>query len=295
VRAAVRRPDLAGFLQPLGAVGQIHAVQANVRNRASIDRAVAGSDMVVNLVGILYEAGRQSFDAVQSFGPGAIAASASAAGAARMVHVSAIGADAESQSQYARSKAIGEAAVLKAFPEAVILRPSIVFGPEDDFFNRFAGLARIAPVQPLVGGGKTRYQPVFDGDDAEAVARAVDGRLTPGTVYELGGPEVRTFRELLEYILAETGRHRLLAPLSFGMARMKAQFLQLLPKPLLTVDQVRLLEHDNVVSEAAIAENRTLEGLGIDPTAIETVVPTYIARYRKAGQFSDPGRAAPET
>ena len=293
VRAAVRRPDLANFLQPLGGVGQIHAVQANVRNRASIDRAVAGSDAVVNLVGILYESGRQRFDSVQSFGAGAIAAAAKEAGVGTMVHVSAIGSDLDTDSDYARSKAAGEAAVLKAFPAAVILRPSIVFGPEDDFFNRFGAMARFSPVLPLIGGGKTRFQPVFVGDVAEAVARGVDGKLKPGTVYELGGPEVRTFQQLMEYILEVTDRKRLLAPLPLEVARLKAWFLQLLPNPLLTVDQVRQLAYDNVVSDAAIKDGRTLEGIGIDPRAIESVVPTYLARFRKAGQFTEPDRAAP--
>lgn len=290
VRAAVRRPDLAGFLQPLGAVGQIHAAQANVRDRASIDRAVAGADAVVNLVGILHESGRQTFDAVQAFGPGAVAAAAKAAGASRMVQVSAI-ADPDSGSRYARSKVAGEAAVLQAFPEAVILRPSIVFGPEDDFFNRFAAMARFAPVLPLIGGD-TRFQPVYVGDVAEAVALGVDGRLKPGTVYELGGPEVRTFRQLLDYICAETGRRRILIPVPFGLARLKAYVLQLLPGPLLTVDQVRQLARDNVVSQAAVDDGRTLAGMGIDPRAIETVVPTYLARYRRAGQYSTPGTAS---
>lgn len=292
VRAAVRRPDLAGHLQPLGAVGQIHAVQANIRNRASIDRAVAGADAVVNLVGILYETGRQRFDAVQGFGPGAVARAAAAAGITRMVQVSAIGADPESRSGYARSKAAGEAAVLEGQPGAVILRPSIVFGPEDDFFNRFAAMARISPMLPLIGGGHTRYQPVYVADVAEAAARAVEGRARAGTIYELGGPEIRTFRELMEFILAETGRSRLLVPVPFGLATLQARLLQLLPKPLLTVDQVRLLQHDTVVSQAAIDEERTLTGLGIDPTAMETVVPTYLARYRRSGQFSSPGRIA---
>lgn len=290
VRAAVRRPDLAGFLQPLGAVGQIHAAQANVRDRASIDRAVAGADAVVNLVGILHESGRQTFDAIQAFGPGAVAAAAKAAGASRMVQVSAI-ADPDSGSRYARSKVAGEAAVLQAFPEAVILRPSIVFGPEDDFFNRFAAMARFAPVLPLIGGD-TRFQPVYVGDVAEAVALGVDGRLKPGTVYELGGPEVRTFRQLLDYICAETGRRRILIPVPFGLARLKAHVLQLLPGPLLTVDQVRQLARDNVVSQAAVDDGRTLAGMGIDPRAIETVVPTYLARYRRAGQYSTPGTAS---
>ncbi|WP_436642223.1 complex I NDUFA9 subunit family protein [Microbaculum sp. FT89] len=295
VRVAVRRPDLAGFLQPLGGVGQIHAVQANIRNRESIDRAVAGSDAVVNLVGILYESGRQSFDVVQAFGPGAVAAAARDAGVGRMVHISAIGADANSESDYARTKAAGEAAVKTAFPDAVIMRPSIVFGPEDDFFNRFGAMARLVPVLPLIGGGATRFQPVYVGDVAEAVAQGVDGKLKPGTAYELGGPEIRTFKQLLEYILKVTGRRRILAPLPFEIAKLKAWFLQMFPKPLLTVDQVRQLARDNVVSEEAIREGRTLEGIGIDPHAIETVVPAYLARYRKAGQFSSPDRTVSQS
>ena len=175
----------------------------------------------------------------------------------------------------------------------MILRPSIIFGPEDDFFNRFGAMARLSPVLPLIGGGTTRFQPVFVGDVAEAVARGVDGNLKPGTIYELGGPEVRTFKQLMEYILEVTDRRRLLAPLPLEIARMKARFLQLFPNPLLTVDQVRQLAHDNVVSAAAITDGRTLEGIGIDPRAIESVVPTYLARFRKAGQFTEPDRAAP--
>lgn len=290
VRAAVRRPDLAGHLQPLGAVGQIHAVQANIRNRQSIERALIGANAVVNLVGILYETGRQRFDAVQGAGAGAVAQAAAAAGITRMVQVSAIGADAESASHYARSKAIGERLVLEAMPQAVVLRPSIVFGPEDDFFNRFAAMARISPVLPLIGGGHTRYQPVYVADVAEAAARAIESEARPGATYELGGPEVRTFKELMEFILAEVGRKRLLVPVPFGLARLKAHALQLLPKPLLTVDQVRLLEHDNVVSQAAIEDGRTLAGLGIAPSAMETIVPTYLGRYRKSGQFTQPGQ-----
>ncbi len=290
IRVAVRRPDLAGFLQPLGGVGQIHAVQANVRNRDSVGRAIEGAEAVVNLVGILYESGRQSFEAVQAFGPGAVAAAAKEAGIGRMVQVSAIGADAGSASEYARTKAAGEVAVREALPGAVIVRPSIVFGPEDDFFNRFAALARISPVLPLIGGGRTRFQPVYAGDVAEAIARGVDGNLKAGAAYELGGPEILTFEQVLRYILEVTDRRRLLAPLPFEIAKLKAWFLQLLPNPLLTVDQVRLLATDNVVSDEAIREGRTLQGIGIDPQAIETIVPSYLARYRKAGQFSAPDR-----
>lgn len=285
VRAAVRNPELAGHLQPMGAVGQIHAVQANLRYPASIKAALEGADAVVNLVGVLYPSGKQSFEAVHTEGARAVAEAAKAAGVSQFVHVSAIGADSQSASDYARTKGEGEAAVLKAFPRAVILRPSIVFGPEDAFFNRFAAMARFSPALPLIGGGHTRFQPVFAGDVAAAVAKAVNGQAKSGAVYELGGPEVKTFKELMEYMLQVIHRKRLLVPLPFAVARMKAAFLQLLPKPLLTVDQVRLLENDNVVSCEAEAQSRTLEGLGITPTGFETVVPSYLYRFRKTGQF----------
>jgi NADH dehydrogenase len=289
IRPAVRRPDLAGHLQPLGRVGQIHAVQANLRYPASVQAAVRGADVVINLVGILFERGKQRFEAVQAEGAHAVAQAAAAAGA-RLVHVSALGADPDSPALYARSKAQGEVAVLAAAPDATILRPSIVFGPEDDFFNRFASLARMAPALPLIGGGETKFQPVFVGDVAQAIARAVGGRAKGGTIYELGGPEVKSFRELMEYVLAVTERRRLLVPLPFGLAKLQAQLLQLLPTPLLTPDQVELLRTDNVVSEAAQAEGRTLPALGIEPTALEAVVPSYLWRFRKAGQFR--GRVA---
>jgi NADH dehydrogenase len=286
VRPAVRRPDLAGHLQPMGGVGQIMPVQANLRYPDSVMRAVDGADAVVNLVGILYETGRQRFDAVQTEGPRAIARAAARAGITNLVHVSAIGADAASAAAYARSKAAGEAAILAEVPGSVILRPSIVFGPEDNFFNQFAGLARMLPALPLIGGGETRFQPVFVGDVAEAVAAGLDGKAKPGAVYELGGPAVRTFREILEYILKETGRSRPLIPLPFPIAELQGRILELLPmKPLLTRDQVLMLKSDNVVSEAAKADGRTLEGLGITPESIEAVVPSYLYRFRKAGQF----------
>ncbi|HXM31755.1 MAG TPA: complex I NDUFA9 subunit family protein [Xanthobacteraceae bacterium] len=285
IRVAVRRPDLAFHLQPLGRVGQIHAVQANLRYPDSVMRAAEGSKTVVNLVGILHESGQQTFDAVQASGAGAVAKAAAEAGA-KLVHVSAIGADARSLSQYARTKAVGEKAALSAVPEAVIMRPSIVFGPEDDFFNRFASLARWLPALPLIGGGKTRFQPVFVGDVAAAIVSAVENRARASTTYELGGPEVKTFRELLEFILREIGRERLLVPLPFALARLQAFFLEFLPKPPLTRDQVLLLERDNVVSKAAERDNRTLKGLGIVPISLEAVVPSYLWRFRKAGQFS---------
>jgi len=284
VRVAVRRPELAGHLQPLGRVGQIHAVQANVRYPASVEAAARDADAVINLVGILFERGAQRFAAVHAAGAEAVARAAAAQGA-RMVHMSAIGADAQSSSAYGRTKAAGEQAVLAAVPGAVIFRPSIQFGPEDDFFNRFAALARVLPALPLIGGGLTRFQPVFVGDVATAVADAVDGKAKAGTIYELGGPEVFTFKELMEYVLATTERKRLLLPLPFALAKLQAQVLQFLPKPPLTPDQVELLRYDNVVSDEAKREGRTLEGLGIDPTAIAAVVPHYLWRFRRTGQF----------
>lgn len=284
IRVAVRRPDLAFHLQPLGRVGQIHAVQANVRNQDSVDRAVESADAVVNLVGILYQSGRQRFDAVHAQGAAAVAR-AVAAHKAKLVQFSAIGADAASKSVYAQTKAAGEAAVLDAVPHANIVRPSIVFGPEDSFFNRFAGMARISPALPLIGGGQTRFQPVFVGDVAAAVDAILAGRARPGTTYELGGPEVRTFEELMQLMLRIIDRKRLLIPLPFALARLQAFFLELLPKPLLTRDQVRQLEADNVVSEDASRDGRTLAGLGVTPTAMETVLPSYLVRFRRTGQY----------
>jgi uncharacterized protein YbjT (DUF2867 family) len=284
IRVAVRRPDLAGHLQPLGRVGQIHAVQANLRYPDSIAPAVRHADVVINLVAILFERGRQRFAAVHVAGADAVAKAAAAA-AARMIHVSAIGADPDSPSQYGRTKALGETAVLAAVPSANVFRPSIMFGPEDDFFNRFGAMARLSPVLPLVGGGHTRFQPVFVGDVAEAIARAVDGDARAGTTYELGGPEVKTFRQLMEFVLATTERRRLLVPLPFRLAALQAAFLQFLPKPPLTPDQVKLLRSDNVVSAEAERDGRTLPGLGIDPALIAAIVPTYLWRFRKTGQF----------
>ncbi|MGA7530349.1 MAG: complex I NDUFA9 subunit family protein [Pseudolabrys sp.] len=284
IRVAVRRPELAGFLQPLGRVGQIHAVQTNLRHAPSVEMAARDAQVLVNLVGILFERGRQRFDAVHAYGAEQVALAANAHGA-RMVHVSAIGADANSSSVYGRSKANAEHLALAAQPSTTIMRPSILFGPEDDFFNRFAALARISPALPLVGGGLTRFQPVFVGDVASAIADAVDGKTRPGTVYELGGPDVRTFRELMQFVLTTIERKRLLVSLPFVMARAQAAFLQYFPKPVLTPDQVELLRSDNVVSQAATSEARTLQGLGIDPSPIEAIVPSYLWRFRKTGQF----------
>jgi uncharacterized protein YbjT (DUF2867 family) len=280
IRVAVRRPELCGHLQPLGRVGQIHAVQANVRYPQSVAAVVRDADVVVNLVGIPFARGRQRFDAVQAEGAGAVARAAGAVGA-RMVHVSAIGADANSTSHYARSKAEGEQQVLAAHPGATIMRPSIVFGPEDSFFNRFAALARISPALARAGGGPTRVQPGV----GEAIAIAVDGGSRQGTIYELGGPDARTFRELMDFVLATIERRRLLVPIPFAAMKLQAACLQFLPKPPITPDQVEILKYDNVVSAAAKADGRTLEGLGITPESIGAVVPSYLWRFRKTGQF----------
>jgi uncharacterized protein YbjT (DUF2867 family) len=285
IRVAVRRPELAGHLQPLGRVGQIHAVQANLRYPASVEAAMRDSLLAINLVGILTESGGQTFQAVQGVGAGAVANAARAAGA-KLVHVSAIGADAQSAARYARAKAAGEQAVLAAVPDATIMRPSVVFGPEDQFTNRFAALARMAPALPLIGGGTTRLQPVYVGDVATAVAEAADGKTKPGGIYELGGPEVLTMREIMEIILSITERKRMLLPLPFGLAKLKAAFLQFAPGALkLTPDQVELLRVDNVVSEAAKAAGLTLQGLGITPDSLEAIAEQYLWRFRAAGQF----------
>ncbi|WP_454623671.1 complex I NDUFA9 subunit family protein [Bradyrhizobium cenepequi] len=285
IRVAVRRPELAGHLQPLGKVGQIHAVQANLRYPASVQAAMRDSHVAINLVGILTESGGQTFEAVQAKGAEAVATAASAEGA-RVVHVSAIGADADSASAYARAKAAGEQAVLAASPSATILRPSLVFGPEDQFTNRFAAMARMSPAIPLVGGGLTRMQPAYVGDVAAAVADAVDGKTRPGATYELGGPEVLTMREIMETILEITDRDRALVSLPFGLAKILAMFLQFAPGALkLTPDQVELLRKDNVVSDAAKAAGLTFEGLGIAPDSLEAIAPQYLWRFRPAGQF----------
>jgi NADH dehydrogenase len=289
IRVAVRRPELTGYLQPLGRVGQIHAVQANLRYPASVEAAMRDSQVAINLVGILAPGGEQTFDAVQAAGAGTVAKAAAAAGA-RMVHVSAIGADENSASHYARSKAAGEKAVLAAVPTATIFRPSVVFGPEDQFTNRFAGLACMSPALPLIGGGLTKLQPVYVGDVATAIADAVDGGAKQGTVYELGGPEVLTMREIMATILSIIERRRMLVSLPFGLAKLQALFLQFAPGALrLTPDQVELLRSDNIVSDAAKAQGRTLEGLGIVPVSMEAIAPQYLWRFRKAGQFAQRG------
>ena len=286
VRVAVRRPELAGHLQPLGGVGQIMPVQANVRFPDSLVTAAEDADAVVNLIGILYAAGRQTFKSVQDDGARNVAEAAKAAGVRGFMHVSAIGADAASPSLYARTKAAGEAAVREVFPGATIIRPSVVFGPEDEFFNRFAALARLSPMLPLIGGGHTKFQPVFVGDVAQTIVAGLEGRARADAPFELGGPEILSMRDVMERVLAYTMRSRALVPIPFWLARLQGAILQWLPTPPLTVDQVRLLENDNVVSSAAAKAGRTLQGLGIEPVAVASVVPDYLEQFRPRGQFS---------
>lgn len=284
IRVAVRRPNEALFLKTSGVVGQIEPIQANIRDDASVRAAVEGASAVINLVGILSESGKQSFEAVHVEGAGRVARAAKAAGVPVLVQLSSISADPEATSHYARSKAAGEEAVRAHYPDAAILRPAVIFGADDQLFNRFAALARFMPVLPVIHGD-THMQPVYVRDVAEAVVQALETDVADGTVLELGGPEVMSLREIMALTLRLTRRKRLLLPVPGIFAKLKAFFLQMLPNPLLTVDQVRALEADTVVSEAAIAEGRTLEGLAITPTAPEAILPTYLARFRKRGQF----------
>jgi NADH dehydrogenase len=286
IRVAVRRPDLAIHVQPLGKVGQIVPVQANVRYPDSLAAACASADAVIYLPGVLHDSGSQSFEAIHAFGAEAAARAAAGAGATQFIHISALGADKNSPSDYARTKAEGERRVQSAFPGAIIIRPSIVFGPEDHFFNRFAAMARFSPVLPIFGG-RTRFQPVFAGDLADGVELLVERGLADGRIYEFGGPEVYTLRDLVHFTLRTIMRRRLVLSLPFALGKVVAGFMQLLPKPPLTMDQVKLLRVDNVVSPEAEHENRTLRGLGILPRDIEAIVPTYLYRYRRAGQFTE--------
>jgi len=283
IKVATRHPNRAFFLRPLGSVGQIDFVKCDVSDADSVARALSGADAAVNLTGILFQSG-QTFEDVQADGAANIAKAAAAAGVRALVHVSAIGADAESESAYAVTKAQGETAVREAFPKAMILRPSIIFGPEDGFFNKFAELARFLPALPLIGGGKTRFQPVFVGDVAQAILASLSRQ--DGRTYELGGPSVYSFKELMQLILRETGRRRVLMSMPFGIAFLEAAFLQLLPNPLLTVDQVKLLKRDNVVSATAPG----LADLGITPTSAEAVIPSYLWRFRAKGEYADQAR-----
>ena len=290
VRVGVRRPDLAGHLRPLGMVGQVQPVQVNIRYPESIKAAMQGAVAAVNLAGILAERGRQTFEAVHVQGATDLAAIAREAGVGRLVHMSTLGADPESESINAQSRARGEEGVRSAFPKATILRPSVQFGIGDSFFNRFASIARLSPILPLFGA-KTRYQPVFVGDVADIAQRAVDGTIAEGMTYELGGPEVVTFRDCMKLMLEIIDRRRLLLPVPAAMARIAGGVLQFLPGRLLTLDQAKQLTIDNVVSTGAAKSGLTLEGVGIAPTAMEAILPTYLSMFRVQGQFSRPRNA----
>ena len=289
VRVAVRRPGLGYKLPLMGDVGQVEVVQANIRNPGSIGRALDGAEACVNLVGVLYESGRQRFASLHAKGAEEIAEACAARGITRLVQVSALGADANSPSKYARTKAEGEAAARKHVPSATIVRPSVVFGVDDQFFNRFAAMASLMPVLPLPGGGATRFQPVFVGDVASAIAQAVRDPATAGKTYELGGPEVMTYRQVMETTLAQIHKSRLLLPLPWGIAGLIGAVgdiqVKLVPfPPLLTADQVELLKLDNMVSPGALG----LKALGVTaPVAAEAVIPTYLYRYRRGGQFAE--------
>jgi NADH dehydrogenase len=272
----------AKFLKLKGDVGQVGLINIGIDAPEDVLRAfVAEKDALINCVGILYERGSQKFDVVHHSAPAKLARLAREAGVERLVHISAIGADPRSTSAYARTKAAGEQAVRDAFPTATILRPSIVFGPEDDFFNRFASLAVMSPFVPLIGGGETRFQPVYVGDVASAAVHVLDDPTTAGRTYELGGPKVYTFRQLMELLLAEIKRHRRFIDLPFGLATLQARFMSLLPKPPLTPDQVEMLKRDNVVAAGAL----DLKTLGITATSVEVVIPTYLDRFRKGGWY----------
>ena len=287
IRVPVRNPEHAKLLKPMGDVGQITPFRIDLGSDHEVAAAIAGAETVVNLIGILYESRGSRFEAIHGAAPGRIARAAAGAGVRQLVHVSAIGADPASPAAYARSKAAGEAALRAALPSAVILRPSIVFGPEDGFFNRFAGLARLVPVLPLIGGGHTKFQPVYVGDVADAIMAALSDPAASGKTYELGGPEILSFKELMQLMLAEIQRQCLLVPIPFGVAMLEATFLELLPVPLLTRDQVRMLKRDTVVGPGAL----TLHDLGLAPTALEAILPTYLDRFRPGGRFARPSPA----
>ena len=291
IRVGVRRPDLAGHLQPLGVVGQIMPVQANVRFPQSLESACQGADIVINLAGILNPSGNQSFYAVHEFGAKAVAQAAAKANVSKLIHMSAIGADVNAASKYLKSKGVGEENILNAFPSATIVRPSLVFGPEDMFFNRFAELARFSPVLPLIGGGRTKYQPVYVGDVAKAISNILDSASSQGKVYELGGPEVLSLKQLLQFIIKTTKRTRLLVPMPWFMAKLTGRVLGLLPNPMLTYDHVIMMQSDNVVSDEAKKAHCTLQDLGINGETVAAQVPAYLYRYKKFGQYTETGNS----
>jgi uncharacterized protein YbjT (DUF2867 family) len=281
VPVGCRNAEEAKFLRPMGEVGQVEPVNLAIDNTTLLPAFLAGNDGLVNCVGILRESGSQTFERVHHTGPALLAGLARDAGIDRFVHISAIGADSRSSSAYARTKAAGEQAVRDAFPTVTILRPSVVFGPEDQFFNRFAAMATISPVLPLIGGGATRFQPVFVGDVADAVIKCLEDPVTAGRTYELGGPKTYSFRELLELVLREIRRQRRFINLSFGLAELQTRLMAILPNPPLTPDQVELLKRDNVASPSMLG----LASLGITPTPVEAILPTYLDRFRRGGWY----------
>lgn len=288
IKVAVRRPDLAGHLQPLGDLGQIKAIQANVRYYQSVQSAVQNSDIVINLTGTLNDDGKNNCDAVNDFGARAIAQAAKEV-KARFIHVSSLSANIDSEATYCKSKAAGEAAVFDILSSAIIMRPSIIFGQEDAFFNRFATMSTISPFLPLIGGGKTLFQPVYVGDVADAIVKAANGEVKSGRIYELGGARVASFRECLETMLETIDRKRILLPLPWFVANAIAKLTGWLPGAPITSDQVKVLKSDNIVSQEAIKQKRTLEGMGIKPRPMESILPSYLVRFRPQGQFTRQG------
>ncbi len=284
IRVGVRRPDLAGHVRPLGGVGQVQPIQVNIRNFDSVAHAVKGADIVINLAGIEHESGPQRFDGVNTLGAANVARAASEAGVPSLIHVSALGADPEAKSAFLRSKALGEKEVLAAFPKAIIFRPATIFGPDDRFFNLFGTFARLFPIMPVIGG-KASHQPVYVVDVARAITLAAQGKAKNGTVYELGGPDMLTMKELMQKVLNESRRTKPLVVWPMPIALLEGWFLQWLPNPWLTVDQVIRYASDEVVSENAIVQKRTFEAFSIKPKALDAVLPTYMWRFAKHGQF----------
>ena len=285
VKIVCRHPEQAGFLQPLGNVGQVQAVRANICDARALRAQIKGSDAIVNLAGILAQSGKQSFDEVHCEGARRVAEAAKTFEIDNLVHVSALGADLRSNAQYARSKAVAEIKVLEACPTAVILRPSVIFGEEDEFFNRFAAMARLSPFLPAIGFGRTEFAPVYVADVARAIVAALEGNAIAGTVYELGGPAIYSLKELLHMTQRYSGRKPRTLPIPFAIAKLQGFFLQYLPGKILTVDQVRMLQANSIVSIEAKEEQRTFEGLGISPTPIDAVVPVYLEKYKPKGMF----------
>lgn len=282
VRVACRDPETGLYLKTTGDVGQVTPIQANIRNEASVRAAIAGSDAVINLVGILHETGKQKFDKVHGEAAGMIARLSKELGVEKFVHMSALGADADSKSKYARSKAAGEEAVKAAFPEAVIVRPSVIFGAQDGFFNRFASMAAVSPALPMIGGGRTKFQPVYVGDVAEVIFRGLFNADMAGKTYELGGKDVFSLEEVYLLLLKQTGKHRGLVPLPLPLAKLMGCVLGMLPVPPMTHDQMVLMERDNVLN----GDLPGLADLGIEAKTVASELPVYMNMYRNGGQYN---------